>query len=242
MSNELVLPGDPLAPFEEFGRSASRKFLKHVKGQYVAGTDGATIPIGTEMVVQPDGIELGWIHWADGRPDDERIGRLADGYRRPTRKELGDNDQTTWPRDENGVPSDPWRETWSVPMADIATGEPYLFTTGSKGGSDALKKLSSAWAAHARAKPDEYPVVRLSAGSYMHPIKSRGRIFFPIFEILDWITKDAVPGEGDQGSGPAPTTAPAQAVAPKPDKQQPEARQRRATPLPPTDDEIDVPW
>jgi hypothetical protein len=24
-------------------------------------------------------------------PDDERIGRLADGYKRPTRKELGDN-------------------------------------------------------------------------------------------------------------------------------------------------------
>jgi hypothetical protein len=75
----------------------------------------------------------------------------------------------------------------------------------------------------------------------MHPIKSRGRIFFPIFEILDWIMKDAVPGEGDQGSGPALMTAPAQAAVPKPDKQQPEAR-RRATPLPPTDDEIDVPW
>jgi hypothetical protein len=177
-------------PWEIYGNAAtSRRFvgdlLKFSKGTYVAGSDGYEVEIGTELAVVMDSLITGWVKWRDGTVIDERVGPILD-FQPPSRNELGDNDATTWPLDDEGQPRDPWLFTNRVVMVECDTETLYTFTCSSRGGLSAIGELAKVYGRRLHLHPDDYPVIKLGVGSYAHRVKSYGRIKYPIFEVIDW--------------------------------------------------------
>jgi hypothetical protein len=73
------------------------------------------------------------------------------------------------------------------------------FTTTSVGGKRAVQTIAVALADQVekdQSKP--VPVVRLKKEHYQH--KSYGRIFTPVFEVVDWLTLD---GDADEPAAKA---------------------------------------
>jgi hypothetical protein len=116
----------------------------------------------------------------------------------------------------------------------MADGELYTFTTGSKGGRDAVGDLCKAFGGVMAQHPDEYPVVAIGVRSYEHPNRSYGRIKTPEFKIVGWLGKDTFAADlgevepGDEPMKPEPAPAP----APKPAK---------PTPVPPAPSPVEPP-
>jgi hypothetical protein len=89
------------------------------------------------------------------------------------------------------------------------------FTTTSVGGKRAVQSLAVAIAGQVdtdQAKP--VPVVELDTEHYQH--KSYGRIYTPIFKVLEWVSING--GEpapaAVEAAAPAPAPAPEPAAAP----------------------------
>lgn len=183
-------------PFLSYGRATSQstivgELLKFSKGEWTAGKNDTEVPEGTEMVAIMDQLLTGWIKWVDGKPAEQEMGLVAEGYRPPRRSDLGDMDKDSWEVDQHGVPKDPWQLTNYLVMKDTASGEVYTFTTSSRGGISAVGKLSEAYGKNMRAKPDLFPVVALQVDSYKHSNKSYGKIFVPMLPVVGWLDKAA---------------------------------------------------
>jgi hypothetical protein len=180
-------------PFEAFGDAATRSshpLLKFSKGDYVFGQNAEMVPIGTEVVAIMEEFMTGMIRWSNGTPTERLMGTVASRYIPPRRADLGDTDKSLWEVDDRGDPKDPWQLSNELPMvmrADIA--KIFTFTTSSRGGLGALGELCKVYGRHMRTNPNDYPIVRLDVGSYMHPNKSYGRIKFPKFELIGWTDK-----------------------------------------------------
>ena len=177
-------------------RAITGDLLKFSKGDYLAGQDNREIAIGTRLTVNMDSLEIGWIKWEDSRPVQFRMGRLVEGFKPAKRNELGDEDRKLWEVevDENGAsrdPRDPWQLSNNLVMADPKDGTLYTFATSSKGGLGAIGELCKDYGQKMRQRPNEWPIVELGVGSYLHPIKSRGRIKYPTLAIVSWAPKDA---------------------------------------------------
>jgi hypothetical protein len=194
-------------PFEAFGDAATRSthpLLKFSKGDYVFGQNAEMMPIGTEVVASMDGFMTGMIRWSNGTPNERLMGTVASGYVPPRRADLGDTDKSLWDTDERGDPKDPWQLANELPMVmRTDTGKVFTFTTSSRGGLGALGELCKVYGRHMRANPNEYPIVRLDVGSYMHPNKAFGRIKYPKFEVIGWAPKEPyeAAANGDASSG-----------------------------------------
>ena len=104
------------------------------------------------------------------------------------RKDVGDHDEELWPRNEDGDQEDPWAPTKTVEMKDPATGQQFTFTTGSKGGTEALQRLGSQWRSQIMKHEGKLPVVEIDAGSYRH--KTWGKVYKPVFRIVSWETPE----------------------------------------------------
>jgi hypothetical protein len=86
----------------------------------------------------------------------------------------------------------------------VSDGELYTFTTGSKGGRDAVGDLCKAYGGVMAQHPDEYPVVAIGVRSYEHPNRSYGRIKTPEFKIVGWSGKSAFAADLGEGAGGDP--------------------------------------
>jgi hypothetical protein len=209
-------------PWLDYGNAATARsivgtLLKFSKGDFVAGKDGRVIPIGTEMVPNMDSLEVGWVRWENDTPTEHRMGRVVDAFVPPKRSELGDNDQELWERDDDG-PSDPWEFTNYLVMLAKNDSEAFTFVTSSRGGLNAIGELCKTYGKQMRQRPDQYPVIVLEVGSYMHREKSYGRIKFPIFKTIGWTDKEpyadpigddtppTAPNSSDNGKAAAPET------------------------------------
>lgn len=184
--------------FEAYSEAASSNrivgdLLKFSKGEFLAGQNGDEVDAGTEMVANLGELWVGWIRWEGGKPTDQQMGRVVEGYSPPGRRDLGDMDESEWERDDNtGQPRDPWQKTNYLVMKAMEGDKLYTFTTSSKGGLGAVAKLAGEYGKRMRSKPNEYPVVALSADSYRHPNKAYGKIFVPEFKVVGWVDKSAV--------------------------------------------------
>jgi hypothetical protein len=154
------------------------------------------------MVANMDSFSFGQIKWSGGKPVECIMGRVVDRFKPPQRHELGDHDPEMWDLDKDNKPKDPWQFTVRLELADPETGEVFTFPTSSSGGRGALDKLCKAYAVARARHPNEWPIVELGVDSYQHPIKTFGRIKFPVLKIVGWVSKDAV-------STDDPTPAPA---------------------------------
>jgi hypothetical protein len=190
-----TLAADTSNPWIEVGAQLDKfigaPLLKFSKQGEFALSDVENIPSGTRCVAHADEIALGWVHWVDGRPEDPRVGRVADKFIPPTRDSLGDSDRQLWEL-QDGERRDPWQFQMSVPITRLDTQETYRFTAGSKGGLACLGKLTRAYGRRIRdEKVPGLPVVELKADHYKH--RKFGKIFVPVMNVVGWTDENGNP-------------------------------------------------
>lgn len=156
------------------------KLLKFVKGKFEIGDD--QVPEGTEFVAHINQVIRGWVKFEDGKVTEQRLGKVADRFRPPSRDELPDTDSGKWEKDSNGTPRDPWVAQWYLPLVGVESGELVTFVTGSKGGVDAIRTLCGIYGR--KRRDGLLPIVALKTGSYKH--KTYGRVEVPDLPIVGW--------------------------------------------------------
>jgi hypothetical protein len=189
MSNVIAKPDTN--PFAEYAsaiaaRRLDGKLLKFNKGDWLA--EGGLVPEGTQLVALMDTLMVGWQKWQQQRPVDTRMGLLVDGFKPLRRHELGDENSSTWERDARGDLRDPWQFINNLVLVAPDDDEIFTYSTGSRGGIDAIGKLC---AAHGKAPAGVYPLVCLAVGSYQHRDRTIGRVKYPILEVVG--TVEAAP-------------------------------------------------
>lgn len=200
MTNEIVKTEANY--FEKYGEAATQhnivgRLLKFTKfGEFVAGQENEIIQIGTEFVAYMPAFSVGYVRWEDNRPAQFEMGYVGEGFVPPKRNDLGWNDSNQWERDDKGVPRDPWQFTNSLIFVEIDRRLLYTFNTSSKGGFNAMGRLSKIYGQHRRVSPsDDLPTVRLGVDSYKHSNKSYGEIRVPKFDVVTnkWVLIDDLP-------------------------------------------------
>jgi len=182
--------------------------LKFTKGKWVAGQDNERLDEGTRLIANMDALLVGWQRWEDGRPAEQVMGPLVEGFKPPSRSELSFNDPDEWELNEaNGNRRDPWVYTHLMVMkAPGKRGQLYTFTSNSAGGKTAVGSLSRAYGEEMRERPDEYPIVELHAGSYPHRNPAIGDVDVPEFKLVGWANKSEFDA-AKEAAAPAPSSS-----------------------------------
>jgi hypothetical protein len=180
--------------FEKYADAANANrilgdILKFSDGEWLVGRDNDPLPAGTKLIADVEGLEVGWVRWADMRPAEALMGKIADGFVPCRRAELGDADPTLWPRDAQGTARDPWQFSNLLVLMDTRY-RIFSFPTASKGGLGAVSKLSGSYGKHVRQAPGELPIVALHADSYKHRDRARGTIHVPVFKVIGWTDRE----------------------------------------------------
>lgn len=199
-STALTAPnGNGVDPFIAFASGADGVPLKYDakvgSWKLGLGADAVAIPNGTLVVGQMGFLSHVWSRWQDQK----RTGRetaLIGNWETPLRRDqLGDLDRDMWETDdESGEPKDCWQMSFELPMTNVETDELWIYSTASKGGINAIRKLSGLYGRGRIKHPDCYPVIELGSSSYQHSIRSRGTINIPLLTITDW--QPRVDGDG----------------------------------------------
>ena len=159
--------------------------LKYVKGDWERGPDRVPVPPGETFIAVMGTTTTGHLKWVDGKVVDHKMGLVADGFIPVPRRDLDDYDSKSWKVDNDGNLVDPWQlTTLLVLISQAEPHEVFTFSTPTEGGQSAVAELCDA---HSRTTEGAglYPVVMLGSGFYDHKIKSRGRIKYPVFEIVN---------------------------------------------------------
>jgi hypothetical protein len=180
-------------------------------GEWTAGSQGLVIKKGRLVAVVPEMI-AGHVVWKDGEMADQDWLPAFKFDPRDHRAALEDHDQSLWPTDEDGKPTDPWKEAVMLPMVDPNTRAEFTFSSSSYGGVKAAKQLVTTYLKQLAAAPETtkgcLPVVALGFSSYKHPDKKRGTIFNPVFEGIDWMRASDLTLPSDPGHGEEPPPDP----------------------------------
>jgi hypothetical protein len=182
------LPAPPGDPYRDFvnrsgGARANLEFLKYSHGRWTVGKDAKPMD-GAGLVALPTTVTEGFWKWQDGA--------LAGRETRPinedplTRDDMGDTDDTQWPKGEDGNPEDPWQRIVEVKLQGPGSSPAhYLYTARSKGGRDAIVGLVDAWISERRRNPTALPAVQL--GTDFYKTKQGRRVDYPVFEVVGWV-------------------------------------------------------
>ncbi len=118
------------------------------------------------------------------------MGPLVEGFQPAKRDELGYEDRKEWEKGTDGNVMDPWQFTNTILLKTPGkNGDLFTFNASSKGAIGAIGKMCTAYGKDMRERPNEYPIIKLGFGSYMHSNKAFGKIKFPEFEIVGWASK-----------------------------------------------------
>jgi len=169
--------------------SAGSVILKMDKtGHWVFGADQTEVEPDSKWAVNPFSFVHGWIAWGDGVVLGEKMVALTDP--------LPDTDDAP-PNSARG-----WEKQVGFSLKCLTGEDKGLearYSTTSVGGKRSYEALASAFANQVsvdESKP--VPVVLLKKEHYQH--KSYGRIYTPIFEIVEFMSMD-----GPEEEAPAPT-------------------------------------
>ena len=105
------------------------------------------------------------------------------------RNSLGDNDETLWEVRPDGSRMDPWMFTNSLTLVDNE-GEVYIYSTGSKGGLNAIGQLCKIYGQEYRQRPGQVPIIELANDFYIH--NTYGKTYVPVFEVVGWTDEGAI--------------------------------------------------
>jgi hypothetical protein len=193
--------------FEQFGASGSvGRYLRFNKGEFLCGDaeNPDVIELGTRLIAEVPNMEGGWVKWRDKTPVDERMHLISERIPMPNRTDLGDNDPELWEKNKDGSPRDPWAETYRLTLRSVEDPDDddaaFTFTTSSKGGRRAMKKLGGIFGKEGlRMRPGQLPIVELSFTAYDH--RDHGRMKNPAFKVVGWMKPDNNSNGSGNGSG-----------------------------------------
>jgi hypothetical protein len=194
VGTSLTVP-EQASVFQQYADAASPrnivgKLLKFAKGDYIAGEGGEEIPEGTKLIAVMDELWTGWTRWENNKPVESRIGRVIDKFVPAKRRALGDENRDEWAVDDRGEPRDPWQFGNYLVLKSPETGEFFTFTTGTRGGINAIAELCRHYARDVKQHPDYFPIIALKSNSYNHPNKAFGRIKIPVFTVVGRSPRD----------------------------------------------------
>jgi hypothetical protein len=162
-------------------------------GHWVFGADQTEVEDDAVWAVNPFSFVHGFIAWGDGEVLGEKMTSVSNPL--PALDEAP-------PQAKKG-----WESQVGMSLKCISgedKGMEARFTTTSVGGKRAVQTLAVALAEQVekdQSKP--VPVVRLKKDHYSH--KSYGKIYTPVFEIVEWVSMDGETPEVE----PTPEAAPA---------------------------------
>jgi hypothetical protein len=197
---------DPYVAYGLKAGTAGGQYLSFKNGEFLYGQNASVLPLGTRLAANMAGLRVGWRKWRGGSLEDDLTVPLAE--RRPieARNALGDNDRSLWDRGPDGKERDPWQFTNILELAD-SDGQNFIYSTGSKGGINAITQLCAEYGRLYRQKPGMTPIITLGNDFYIHP--EYGKTYVPRFEIVNWVAPggDATGDDGGDLPGleePAP--------------------------------------
>lgn len=163
-------------------------------GHWVFGADQTEVEDDSKWAINPFSFVQGFIAWGEG----EVLGEVMV--------------PVTQPLPDPGVAPPGAKKGWETQVGmsvKCLSGEDKgldaRYSATSVGGKRSIQTLAAAIAAQVDADPSKpVPVVRLKREHYQH--KQFGRIYTPIFEIVEWVSLD--------GEGAAPEAAPVAEEAP----------------------------
>jgi hypothetical protein len=170
-------------------------------GHWVFGADQTEIEDDSTWAVNPFSFVHGYIAWGDGEVLAEKMGSVS--------QPLPELDAAP-PGAKKG-----WETQvgFSMKCLDGADKDMEVrYTTTSVGGKKAVQALAVAIATQVEKDQDKpVPVVELGKEHYTH--KSYGRIFTPIFKVIEWAGMDGKPEAEEAPAIEAPVEAEAAAPA-----------------------------
>ena len=164
-------------------------------GHWVFGADQTEAEEGSKWAVNPFSFVHGFIAWGDG----EVLGEKMVSVSQPL-PEL----EPAPPQSKKG-----WETQVGMSLKCISGEDAGLearYSTTSVGGKRAVQTLAAAIAAQVekdQSKP--VPVVQLKKEHYQH--KSYGRIYTPVFEIVEWVGMEGEASSTDDDETPPPAAA-----------------------------------
>ena len=167
-------------------------------GHWVVGADQTEIEDGSTWAVNPFSFVHGYIAWGDGEVLAEKMVSVSEPL---------PNIDVAPPGAKKG-----WETQVGMSLKCLTgddQGMEARYTTTSVGGKRSVQTLALAIAAQVekdQSKP--VPVVRLKKDHYTH--KSYGKIFTPVFEVVEWASMDGKTEEVDapEEANPAAEDAP----------------------------------
>jgi len=150
--------------------SASKLYMKFVRGDFTNGSDLEEVRPGTKFAVNVSAIGRGYRRWQDGQVADQRLVALASGETPIARGELGYLDRDEWDHDESNRPIDPWQIVFEIPLREVGgKWREITLAGGSRGMEKAVRDLLDDYLAIADQKaPELVPVIALQVGRYQH--------------------------------------------------------------------------
>lgn len=166
-------------------------------GHWIFGADQTEVESGSKWAVNPYSFIHGYIAWGDGAVLGEKMVSMTQPL----------------PEVEAAPPgaSKGWEQQIGVSLKCIDgddAGMEARFTATSVGGKRAVQELALAVAAQVdkdQSKP--VPVVTLGKDHYQH--KSYGRIYTPVFDVVEWVSMDGKANAAQEPEAPAVEPAPA---------------------------------
>lgn len=185
-----------LRALEQGAGTAGVVILKMDKtGHWVFGADQTEVEDDSTWAINPFSFVHGYIAWGDG----EVLGEKMTGVQHP----LPELDAAP-PGAKRG-----WETQIGMSLKCLAGEDKDLearFTTTSVGGKKAVQALGVAIATQVE-KDQSKPVaiVRLKKDHYVH--KSYGRIYTPVFEIVEWASMDGAADAAPEAAAEEPAPA-----------------------------------
>ena len=181
----------------EVGPAGSVIIKMDKTGHWVFGADQTEVEDDATWAVNPFSFIHGYIAWGEGEVLGEKMVSVSEPL-----PEM----EAAPPNAKRG-----WEAQVGMSLKCISGSDKDMearYTVTSVGGKRAVQQLAIAIAEQVekdQSKP--VPVVRLKKDHYTH--KSYGRIYTPVFEVVEWVGMDGKADEREAAEAPAAEAAPA---------------------------------
>ena len=157
-------------------------------GHWVFGADQTEVEPDTTWAVNPFSFVHGYIAWGEGEVLGEKMASVT--------QPLPEVDAAP-PNAKRG-----WEMQVGMSVKCLAgedEGMEARYSTTSVGGKRAVQQLAIAIATQVEKDPSKpVPIIKLGKDFYTH--KSYGRVFTPVFQVVEWVSMD---GEAEAEAAPA---------------------------------------
>jgi len=188
-------------------------------GEFTYGANREVLDIGTQLAVNMESYEVGFICWKEGEVVDEKMVPIVSGQS-VSKADLPDHGP--YKTYEDGT-KDGWSEQRSVNFKGIEDGTDYQFKTTSKSGLIALGNLLRDFAKGVKLNDGKVPVIELAINTFTPKNNPRaGKKHAPTFKIVAWVDQNelaetissnsAAAAEEEVAAPPPPPPAPAPAA------------------------------